>query len=85
VKARKEELEMKDPGVKIRFENGQKDLISETYGPFEFLQATYDSLRISPDGDFMAEFVDGFWRLDPQYNDEREYSDFVIFAGCVEG
>lgn len=42
--------------VTIRFETGQEDRVSATYGPFDFAQMTYNTLRVGPDGDDFAYF-----------------------------
>jgi hypothetical protein len=49
--------------VKIKFERGQHDKWSQEFGPYEFAQLTYEGLRIGPDGAWLANYVDGFWRL----------------------
>lgn len=60
-----------------------------TIGPFEWVQLTYNELRIAPEGDWVARFVKDAWHLCP---DERAqalgvpahpypFSDLVIFPG----
>lgn len=51
--------------VKIRFECGRDDRISHVYGPFEFVQLTYNYLRVGPDGDELAYYMDEEWRFTP--------------------
>lgn len=78
----------------FHLECGSEDRFSLTYGPFEFVQLTYDSLRVGPDGDEVGYFKDGFWYFHPNIEslsgknifggtpgtkDDR-YSDVVIFG-----
>jgi hypothetical protein len=46
-------------------------------GPFEYVEITYDLLRVSPDGDTIGGFRDGFWWLD---GDSIPFSDLDVFA-----
>jgi hypothetical protein len=48
-----------------------------TRGPFEYVEITYDLLRVSPDGDTIGGFRDGFWWLD---GDSIPFSDLDVFA-----
>ncbi|WP_114944329.1 hypothetical protein [Microvirga calopogonii] len=66
------------PSSFIRFECGREDRFSEDHGPFEFVQATYGTIRVGPDGDReIAQFKeDGLWHTE----DGQTWSDFVIFA-----
>lgn len=59
--------------VFVRFECGSEERSSTEYGPFEWVQLTYTSLRIPPDTDF-AHFVNDEWRL-------NEDIDFVHGVG----
>ena len=62
--------------VYIRFEYGQQDRFSEKFGPYEFVQVTYGSVRVGDDGDtFLAEFEEGLWVT----QDGQKWSDFVVF------
>ena len=71
--------------VKIRFERGQQDKQSREFGPFDFVQLTYEGLRIAPDGDWLANYTDGFWRLTDekltmsQEELDQEWSDVIIY------
>ncbi len=47
----------------------------DTVGPFEYTQLTYDELRVSPDGDVIARYHDGYWY--PTYGGVT-YTDIVI-------
>lgn len=49
--------------ILVQFERGQEDKWSQEFGPFEFVQLTYEGLRISPNGDWLANYIDGFWKL----------------------
>lgn len=64
----------------FRFEIGQEDRWSEVYGPYEFVQLTYGSLRISPDGEDFAFLSnkDGYWHILTEL--ETYYSDVVIWG-----
>ena len=73
--------------VLIKFERGQQDKESQEFGPFEFAQLTYEGLRVGPDGDWIANYVDGFWRLTDEsvktISPEeliQEWSDVVIYT-----
>lgn len=64
-------------GTYIRFEYGQQDRIGPDLGPFEYVQATYDEINASPDGETrLAQFVDGLWATP----DGQKWSDFVVYA-----
>ena len=61
----------------IQFVFGQENRESETFGPYDFVQLTYDALRDGPDGDReLATFRDGIWTTD----DNRIWSDVIISA-----
>ena len=61
--------------VFIRFECGQEGRMSEVFGPYEFVQATYASIRVGPDGDrFIAHFEEGWWVTE----DGQRWSDFIV-------
>jgi hypothetical protein len=62
----------------LRFEFGQEDHISPVYGPFPFVQLTYELLRVGPDGEELAYFEDAnnCWRV----RDSAEvYTDVIIY------
>jgi hypothetical protein len=40
----------------IRFERGRDGVIGPTFGPFDFVQLTYDELRVGRDGEPFALF-----------------------------
>lgn len=70
----------------IRFECGQEDRVSSDYGPFEFVQLTYESLRIGPDGEQFATYCHGNWRLDDgryRPGEAGPWSDVIIYAPKV--
>ena len=65
----------------IRFECGQEERMSEDFGPFDYIQITYEDIRVedqsAPGGDrILAQVVDGWW-IDP--NGER-WSDVVFYS-----
>lgn len=73
-------------GIKVRFERGQQDKQSQEFGPFEFVQLTYEGLRIAPDGEWLANYTDGFWRLTDESvksisadDLQQEWSDVIIY------
>lgn len=63
-------------GTYVKFEYGQEDRWSEVYGPFPFVQLTYSSLRVGPEGEDFAGYHDGLW----QAPDGKDYSDVIIYA-----
>lgn len=65
------------PSSYIRFECGREDRFSDNHGPFEFVQATYGTIRVGPDGERdIAHFADGLWHTE----DGHAWSDFVIYS-----
>ncbi|MBD2745814.1 hypothetical protein IC232_03795 [Microvirga sp. BT688] len=65
------------PPTYIRFECGREDRFSENHGPFGFVQATYGTIRVGPDGEReIAQFADGLWHTE----DGQTWSDFVIYS-----
>jgi hypothetical protein len=77
VSAQKQPAAERKPSSFIRFECGREDRFSENHGPFEFVQATYGTIRVGPDGDReIAHFKGGFWHTE----DGQIWSDFVIFS-----
>ena len=66
--------------VLVRFECGSEDRVSGQYGPFSFVQLTYNTLRAGPDSDDLAYAgSDGFWRV----GDDRESWSDVVIAGAA--
>ena len=67
------------PKIFVRFEYGQQDRISADYGPFPFVQLTYDALRVGPNGDELASFDghNGTWFILPELS---EWSDIIIYS-----
>jgi hypothetical protein len=69
----------------IRFECGSEDLMSEAYGPFEYVQLVYTDLTTT-DGKILATFYEGFWYLQDgaftwHVKDlDIGWSDVVIFS-----
>lgn len=63
--------------VKIRFERGQEDRVSQDYGPYPFVQLTYEDLRVGPDGEHLASLLDGYWHIGASI--EEGWSDVVIW------
>lgn len=80
----------------IRFERGRDDMGWLTLGPFEWVQITYNLLRVSEDGDFLAEYDEkdsGDWIISPSKKpmdktfterfakyEGEIYSDIIIFS-----
>ena len=67
--------------IYIRFEYGQEDRHSQDFGPYEFIQQTYEAMRVEPvggdgDADEQLAFVQG----DLWYVGDETYSDFIVFA-----
>ncbi|QRM35001.1 hypothetical protein [Microvirga sp. VF16] len=77
VPAQKQQATERKPNSFIRFECGREDRFSENHGPFEFVQATYGTIRVDPDGDReIAHFKDGLWHTE----DGQAWTDFVMFS-----
>ena len=61
--------------ITVQFETGQEDRQSDVFGPFEFVQLTYGSIRVGENGDeFLAEHNDGWWVT----QDGQKWSDVII-------
>ena len=66
--------------IKFRFENGRTDQWSEDFGPFEFVQLTYEDLRVGPDGESFATMNgNAEWTID-QDESGTVYSDVIIWS-----
>ena len=55
----------------VRFERGRDDIIGPTFGPYDFVQLTYDELRVEAGDEAdiaLAEFIDEDqeWRINEQ-------------------
>ena len=64
----------------IRFERIRDGITGPQFGPFAFVQLTYDELRIGPNGEPFARFDQKYvhWFL---YNgDEEPYSDVIVWS-----
>jgi hypothetical protein len=67
--------------IYIRFEYGQEDRQSKDFGPYEFIQQTYEAMRVEPVGgdgnaDEQLAYVSGdLWLVDGV-----TYSDFIIWG-----
>lgn len=58
----------------VRFENARTDTISDTLGPYPFVQLTYEALRVAPEGEPTAYMLPtGEWTFQGLH-----YSDVVI-------
>lgn len=68
--------------VEVRFECARKERVGPTLGPFEWVQLTYELLRVSPDGEELAHYADEGWRLG---DDDTAYSDVIIAPTPREG
>lgn len=49
-----------EPGGAL-YESKQPDSLE--LGPFDFVQLTYEGIRVGPDGDHIGFFKDGLWAL----------------------
>lgn len=65
--------------VTIRFENVHTDAITHI-GPYDFVQLTYDLLRVGPSGDELASFEDGWWKIIAGDHAGEVFSDAIIHA-----
>lgn len=47
-------------------------------GPYpDFVQLTYEGLRVGPEGEHIANYADGYWYVEA---DDSPWSDVVIYA-----
>lgn len=68
--------------IKVRFEDVPTTKWSAEFGPFEFVQLTYNELRVALTGKDAHEFAvfrNGYWTIndDPKMH---AYTDVVIFS-----
>jgi hypothetical protein len=70
----------------VRFENGQEGRVSRTFGPYPFVQLTYEHLKVEVPGDIkhLAYFDNDYWWLSDgdsgEYPDEYGgFSDVIIY------
>lgn len=68
--------------VFVRFERGRDEVTGPTFGPFEWFQQTYQDLRVSPDGDPLAEWNEkaGEWFIIKGEHEGEFYSDFIVYS-----
>ena len=69
----------------IRFERGRDGVIGPTYGPYDFIQVTYDLVRASRDDNetelAMHGRIDGDWYLiDKKKHPETVFSDMIVWS-----
>jgi hypothetical protein len=67
----------------VRFERGRDGIIGPTYGPYDFIQVTYDILRATtPDGTEAEIAYHGpdDWVLVDDEREDREFSDYIIYS-----
>ncbi len=68
--------------IMVKFEHsryrsrGDADVEPRSFGPYPFVQLTYEGLRVGPDGDDLAFYDGGYWRL---VSDDTRWSDVVIY------
>ena len=88
------ENEIKTQGTYIRFERGRDGITGPTFGPFDWVQMTYETLRVSPDGKPLATFLNhkGDWLFDyiigsdlekmvvSVTDEDQRYSDIIIYG-----
>ena len=71
--------------VHVRFEQPRDDFVSEVFSfpDSNYVQLTYEGLRIGPDGDVIAVYWPGGWQ--PNYKmfsaplTDQTYSDIVVW------
>lgn len=72
---------MKPMMIVVRFENVHTDEIL-MFGPFDFVQLTYELLRVGPDGDDIAVInEDNDWILQPDQLARERYPYLEAHAG----
>ena len=73
----------------IRFECGVEDRCGRVWGPFDYVQLTYDELRVGPEGEFAAQYIHSsprghgrwiMWDPGPFAADPDWYSDVIIYT-----
>lgn len=72
--------------VFIAFWRGRDNIEGPVFGPFDYVEATYEEIRVSPDGNFTVAYLsDGEWRLGPDTGPFAGgiYSDFVVSSSNV--
>lgn len=64
----------------VRFERGRDDVCGPVLGPYEWVQQTYEDLRVSPDGEIIAQWVvkAGEWFIVSGEHEDEFYSDFIV-------
>lgn len=68
--------------VTIEFFNFASGRHSPLYGPYEFVQVTYNSVRVGPDGDdFIAQYTHGYWMTE----DDQRWTDFSVTTVKKQG
>ena len=73
----------------VRFLDAQNGKVSQNFGPYPFVQLTYELLRVGPNGDDLARFTDGCWYLLERVEDGiveyqvdgEPWTDIVISCG----
>lgn len=64
--------------VTVQFACGQEDRLSEVFGPYEYVECTYNGLY-TPDREDEIAFYNlktGWW----QTKDQQQWSDFTVVA-----
>jgi len=79
--------------VTITLERGRDDIEPVILGPFDWVQVTYDTVRIPPDGETILMFSEGDWypikeskinnywsKIQADTSSEEYWSDLIIGA-----
>lgn len=86
------------PMIYVHFSRPRHEVEGPTFGPFDFVQQTYEGLRYGPDGANLAFIHDGEWFIgetrepipDSKWanigarSNGEPFSDFTIYAGQPE-
>lgn len=65
--------------INVEFSRPRDEVDGPKFGPFEWVQLTYEGLRVSPDGEHIAYYADGEWVIAVEWAESEEtYSDIVI-------
>lgn len=71
-----------EPNTYVRFECGRDGIVGPRFGPYDFVQITYNVIRASLNGEEteLAEYDDGDWMLLPYMGVESIFSDVIVWG-----
>jgi hypothetical protein len=74
----------------VRFEKGREGKVGPTFGPYPFVQLTYHTLRVGPEGEDLAYMgKDDDWYLTDEHTPVADrpsegWSDIIIWDEAVK-